>query len=192
MYEHLTGRLVRKGATDAVLDVGGVGWRIEISLSTSARLPAEGQSCVVLVHHRLQEDRARLFGFADDEERSLFRTLINVPGIGPGTAMTLLSAHTAAELLDLIARGAVKELSKARGVGPKTAQRVVAELAGHAAKRALGAAARPRGMSDDAVAALLVLGCPADRALAAVTKALAELPSGAAVDQVVRQALKHL
>lgn len=192
MYEHLTGRLVRKGATDAVLDVGGVGWRIEISLSTCARLPAEGQSCVVLVHHRLQEDRARLFGFADDEERSLFRTLINVPGIGPGTAMTLLSAHTAAELLDLIARGAVKELSKARGVGPKTAQRVVAELAGHAAKRALGAAARPRGMSDDAVAALLVLGCPADRALAAVTKALAELPSGAAVDQVVRQALKHL
>ncbi len=183
---------MRKGATDAVLDVGGVGWRLEISLSTSARLPAEGAQCTVLVHHRLQEDKARLFGFAEEEERSLFRTLINVPGIGPGTALTLLSAHTATELLDLIARGAVKELSKARGVGPKTAQRVVAELAGHAAKRAPGTAARPRGMSDDAVAALLVLGCPVDRAEAAVAKALAEIPAGAPVDQVVRQALKHL
>lgn len=192
MYEHLKGCLVRKGATDAVLDVGGVGWRVEISLSTSARLPSEGQSCTVLVHHRLQEDKARLFGFADEEERSLFRTLINVPGIGPGTALTLLSAHTAAELEDLIARGAVKELAKARGVGPKTAQRVVAELAGSVAKRVAGSPAHPRGMSDDAVAALLVLGCPRERAETAVTKALDEVPAQSRLDQVVRQALKHL
>jgi Holliday junction DNA helicase RuvA len=192
VYEHLTGQLVRKGATDAVLDVGGVGWRLEISLSTSARLPAEGRVCTVLVHHRLQEDKARLFGFADEDERALFRTLINVPGIGPGTALTLLSAHTAAELLELIARGAVKELAKARGVGPKTAQRVVAELAGHATRHPTASMGQRAQLSSDAVAALVVLGCPSDKAEGAVTRALAELPPDTPIAELVRRALKLL
>ncbi|MSR74469.1 MAG: Holliday junction branch migration protein RuvA [Planctomycetes bacterium] len=194
MYEHLDGLLSRKGATDAVVDVQGLGYRIEISLHTARLLPAEGSRCHVLLHHRIQEDKARLFGFVAEDERELFRELITVPGVGPSTAMTLLSSKPPQELWSLIAGEALKELAKTRGIGPRTAQRVCAELA-HKAKRR--AAPRPSGpvlsvAAEDAVRALEVLGSSEQQAEKAVAAALAELGPEARVEELVRSALRHL
>lgn len=195
MYEHLEGTLTRKGVTDAVVDVQGVGYVLEISVNTARQLPPEGSRCRVLLHHRIQEDRARLFGFAAEDERELFRELITVPGIGPSTALTLLSARTPREMWGLIAAESAKELAQCRGIGPKTAQRVCAELAAKARRRALPRAATaviPAAGGEDALRALEVLGCSEAQAQKAVTAAMAELGSGAGVEDIVRAALKHL
>lgn len=194
MYEHLAGLLTRKGATDAVVDVQGVGYRIEISLHTARLMPAEGARCHVLLHHRIQDDRARLFGFVADDERELFRELITVPGVGPSTAMTLLSSKAPQELWGLIAGECLKELAKTRGIGPRTAQRVCAELAIKAKRRAAPTSSAPQATPavEDALRALAVLGSSEQQSEKAVAAAIKELGPQASVDELVRVALRHL
>lgn len=120
--------LTEKSPTHAVLDVGGVGYGVSISLNTFDRLPAIGAEAFVHTHTYVREDRLQLFGFSDPAEREMFELLIGVSGIGPNSAQTILSGLSVADLQLAIHREQVAELTQVRGVGTKTAQRVVVEL----------------------------------------------------------------
>src|SRR5690349_733489 len=120
MYEHLRGRVVKKHPTSVVLEVGGVGWFVETSLKTSGALRL-GADATVLVHHRPSEDAVRLFGFAVEEERDLFRRLLRVAGVGPSHALALCSAFAPEQVWGAIASADEKRLSSSKGIGPKIA-----------------------------------------------------------------------
>lgn len=193
MYEHLEGELVRKTPTEAVVAAGGVGYRLELSLTASEKLPAPGQRVRLLVHHKVQDDRFRLFGFLDEEERSLFLDLLGVAGVGPGHALALLSGSTPGEIWQAIAGGDHAMLSRVKGIGTRIAQRVCTELADKASRRIPTAAAGPAQgpMRDDAVAALLVLGYNESQAARAVDAALEDLGRGAELQSLIRRALRE-
>jgi Holliday junction DNA helicase RuvA len=149
------------------------------------------------VHQRVSEDRIRLFGFIDQEERELFRSLISISGIGPASGLALLSAHDPGRLWELIQTRDSKALARTRGIGPKTAERVCVELSDRARRRFPGEESSNRGSSatfgstqSDAIAALEILGYNDAQASKAVQKAMAELGSEATLEQVVRVALK--
>src|SRR5438270_6219497 len=133
MIDRLTGTVVARGATDVVLDVNGVGYRLDISLATADFLAERphGTRTTLLTHLHLvvnNEPGIRLFGFATDEERRLFKLLLPVKGVGPQTALRLLSSgRTIEDVARAIASGDPKRI-KAKGVGPKIAERVVIEL----------------------------------------------------------------
>src|SRR5438045_4868767 len=135
MIDRLTGTIVSRGATDVVLDVNGVGYRLEVSLATSDALAdrASGARATLLTHLHLvvnNEPSVKLFGFATEDERRLFKLLLPIKGVGPQTALRLLSsARTTEDVARAIASGDPKRI-KAKGVGPKIAERVIIELKG--------------------------------------------------------------
>ena len=128
MIHHLRGILTEKSPTHAVIDVGGVGYGLSISLNTFDSLAVAGSTVSLHTHTYVREDRLQLFGFSDPAEREMFELLISVSGIGPNSAQTILSGLSVADLQKAIHRDQVNELTKIRGVGTKTAQRVVVEL----------------------------------------------------------------
>ena len=198
MYEHLRGRLVSRTPASLVVEAAGVGWFVETSTRTSAKFRL-GDDVLVLVHHRQTEDAQRLFGFADADERDLFRRLLRISGIGPSHALNLLSAFEPADFWGIVRDGAEKRLSTSKGIGPKIAQRVLTELRDEAGRRSFRAPAEKTGVDtalpafgieSDAVAALTVLGYGEPAAVKAVVAAMKKLCSDASVDAVVREALK--
>ncbi len=136
MYESIRGRLLSKDPATAVVEAGGVGYAINVPLSTYERLPAAGEEILLLLHHVVREDEWRLYGFSGEEERRLFRACLKVSGVGPATALALLSGMPAADLGTAVREGDVAALCRVKGVGRKTAERLVVEL-----KDALGAPA---------------------------------------------------
>ena len=199
MYEHLRGRVVKKLPTSIVVDVGGVGWFVETSLRTSGAL-ALGKDATVLVHHRQSEDSVRLFGFATEEERDLFRRLLKTSGVGPAHALALCSAFAPEQVWRSLALGEEKRLTASKGIGPKIALRLITELRDEAVRRGYGELggpaedADPRGgshaVADDATDALLVLGYSEAAALKAVAAARKKVGAAAPVEDVVREALR--
>jgi Holliday junction DNA helicase RuvA len=198
MYDSLRGRVLRRGPTELVLDVGGVGFLLEISLRTAEKLPRTEREITVLVHARVQEDRHRLFGFCDEEERSLFRELLRVAGIGPATALALVSGMEPVEAWRAIAAGEWKPLARTRGIGARTAQRICTDLKDRARRFLTSVAAGAAGDSglasrrEDLVAALLVLGYGTAPAEAAATKVMATAHAEAPVEELVRAAIQSL
>lgn len=128
MITHLRGILTRKTPTRAVIDVGGVGYRLAISLHTYERLTAVGEKVELLTYTYVRDDRLDLYGFFEEAEREMFELLIGVSGIGPNSAQTILSGMSVADLQRAIRGDRVAELTQVRGVGTKTAQRLVVEL----------------------------------------------------------------
>ena len=196
MYDYLMGKVVEKTPTRVLIDVGGMGFAAEVSLRTSERLPSPGNVTRLLVHHKVQDDRFRLFGFADEEERQLFLALIGVAGVGPAHALALLSSREPGGLWECIRAGDAATLARARGIGPKTAQRVCNELADRARRMephptsGTAASAAPSPLLEDAVSALLVLGYSDAQARRAVSKASGRVGEGAEVGALIREALK--
>lgn len=196
MYDQLVGEILRKGPTSVVVDVRGIGFFLEASLRTTARLPV-GAEATILVHHRQTEDSVRLFGFADEPERELFRRLLKVSGVGPAHALALLSAASPEDLWAALRDGNERRLTSSKGIGPKIAQRLITELRDEAGRRS--PAGRPvlpgplalGSTEDDAVGALVVLGYTEPGALKAVQAAKKRLGDDAAVDALVREALKE-
>jgi len=193
----------------AVLDVGGVGYRLfmsQIDLGTLARLGdgPDGETTSVYVHTAVREDAIWLYGFTSSEGRALFRTLIGVSGVGPKAAMALLSALSPAELADAISRGDWKRLTAANGVGKKLAERLALELKDKVAPpaslpepaAARTARAKPEGEAlwDDLRSALVNLGYKPAQAERAVETVRAEAASGTAptLDLALRAALLHV
>lgn len=201
MYEYISGKLALLEPTRAVIDAGGVGYLLEISLNTYDALNRGGDEAVkLLVHEVVREDANLLYGFADESERAMFRMLIEVNGVGVQTARVMLSSMTVEELCNAIAEQNVKKIQKVKGIGAKTAQRIALELAdkvGAAAARIPSsgrAASSSTQQQDEAAVALTMLGFPktaVDKVLAAGTW---HTPDGHpfTVEEIIKEALKRL
>ncbi|MDN0083032.1 Holliday junction branch migration protein RuvA [Crenobacter sp. SG2305] len=194
MIGRLSGSLIEKLPPQVVLDVGGVGYEVDVPMSTFYQLPPLGEKVVLFTHQVVREDAHLLFGFASKEERQTFRALIKVTGIGAKIALTILSTLSADELAIAIAAEDIKRLSAVPGIGKKTAERLVLELRGKLVTG--GAVATPGGLPlvaepsplDDVANALLALGYNEKEAAAAVKM----LPAGVGVSEGIRLALKGL
>ncbi len=128
MIAFLTGRVARKGDGFALIEVGGVGYRLAMSSGSLAALPSEGDEVTVLTHMHVREDEMSLFGFESEEEKELFEKLIGVGSVGPKLALAVLSSFRPPALAEAIAREDVALVSSVPGVGKKTAQRIILEL----------------------------------------------------------------
>jgi Holliday junction DNA helicase RuvA len=198
MYDQLCGEVLKKTPTSMVVDVQGIGFLLECSLRTTGAL-ALGSEVRVLVHHRQSEDSVRLFGFVDETERDLFRSLLKINGVGPAHALALLSSSAPDEIWASIRDGNERRLTASKGIGPKIAQRLITELREEATRRVPGGKAAIPGVApvardateDDAVSALVVLGYTDGAALKAVQSARKKLDKSAPVDELVRLALKE-
>lgn len=193
MYEYFEGEIRAKTPTGVVVDVGGVGYRLSIPLSTYERLPGEGRARVY-AWLDFKEGLVRLFGFATMEERDVFVLLNTVSGVGPMTALAILSGMPVADFRAAVVRGDVTALKRIRGIGQKTAQRLVLEL-----KDTLVAMAPPGeegGVSDavlvDAVLTLVKLSYARPAAEKAAREARKDLGPGATVEDLVKAALRKL
>lgn len=127
MYEYIKGTLAEISPTEVVIENNGVGYKVLISLNTFSRL-VQGADVKLFIHHHLREDSELLFGFFDKEERFVFRNLIDVSGIGPNTARTMLSSMSPEEIRVAIIAGDVNKIKSIKGIGLKTAQRVLVDL----------------------------------------------------------------
>ena len=194
MIAKLRGVLDGFGADYAIIDVGGVGYFVSASTRTLSQLGALGDEVVLHTEMLVSEDSIRLVGFATAEERDWFRLLTSVQGVGNKVALAILSALPGDDLHRAISSGDHGMISRAQGVGPKLAQRIVNELkdkAGGIVLGATGQAAVPQGShSQDAVSALLNLGFRPAEASAAVARAEGELGPSATFDALVREALR--
>jgi len=185
----LVGRLVSKHPPQVTLDVGGVGYELDVPMSTFYNLPAAGDTATLYTHLVVREDAHTLYGFASLEERSAFRQLIRISGIGARTALALLSGLSVAELAQAVATQDSARLTKVPGIGKKTAERLLLELKGKLAEALPGAGgAAPAGTAADILNALLALGYSEKEAAAAAKT----LPPGVTVAEGIRAALKAL
>ena len=188
MIGRLAGKLLEKNPPQVVLDVNGVGYEVDVPMSTFYNLPGLGESVVLLTHFAVREDGHYLYGFASEEERFAFRQLIKISGIGARTALAVLSGLSVGDLAQAVARQETGRLIKVPGIGKKTAERLLLELKGKLAE-ALPAATRVANDSQsDILNALLALGYN-DREASTVMK---QLPPGLTTSDGIRQALKLL
>ena len=190
MIGRLSGVLVGKHPPQVLVDVGGVGYEVDVPMSTFFNLPATGEKVELVTHLVVREDAHVLYGFSTEDERSAFRQLIRISGVGARTALSLLSGLSVAELRQAVVMQEPGRLTKVPGIGKKTAERLLLELKGRIAEPLPGAGAA-RGapnVSTDVLNALLALGYSEKEALVA-TKGLAP---GVAVADGIRQALKAL
>jgi Holliday junction DNA helicase RuvA len=127
MYDYIKGKLTEKTATYIVVEAGGVGYNLAVSLYTYTKLKDMAEA-KVLTYLAIKEDSHVLFGFADEDERRMFKLLISVNGVGTGTARLMLSSLPATELIEAIATGSVAALKNIKGIGEKTAQRIIIDL----------------------------------------------------------------
>ncbi len=194
MIARLAGRLVEIGADHVVLDVGGVGYLVQLSARTAAAIGAVGGEAVLLTELHVREDAMTLYGFGNAAERGWFRLLTGVQGVGGRVALAILSVLAPDELSRAVAAGDKAMVARANGVGPKLALRIVTELKDRAGPAlgpaAGGAVAAPRGIEADALSALANLGFRAAEASAAVAAAAEDLGPGATLDALVRLALR--
>jgi Holliday junction DNA helicase RuvA len=190
MIVSVRGRLREKGATLAWIDVGGVGYGVQISLSTFEALPRVGEDVELLTTQVVREDSQQLFGFSTREERRLFDLLMTVSGVGPKVALAVLSGLRPEALTRSIREGDVGALTTVSGVGRKTAERILVDLRDKlgGGDAAVAAAATPRGGAfEDAVTALVSLGFQRASAMKAV-QSVAE-NGGLPIEEWVRRAL---
>jgi holliday junction DNA helicase RuvA len=199
MITHLSGTLVESLPTQIVVDVGGVGYHVLIPLSSYDRLPAAGSQLKILTHLAVREDAHVLYGFTSAAERDLFRLLVNhVSGIGPKTALDVLSGTSVTSFKAAVVAGDIAALSRIKGIGKKTAERIVVELkdkVGIAAAWEAASAGHAPSAEDvkvnDAVLALIALGYKQVDAHKAVKSVTTKQP-GASVEELVTAGLKLL
>jgi len=182
----LTGKLTAKHPPQVLLDVAGVGYEIDVPMSTFFNLPATGEAVTLHTHLVVREDAHVLYGFASVEERSAFRQLIRISGVGARTALAVLSGLSVAELAQAVTLQEPARLTRVPGIGKKTAERLLLELKGKLADAV--PSETKRGTGNDVLNALLGLGYSEKEALAAVKG----LPSGLALTEGIRAALKSL
>lgn len=198
MITHLRGRLAQANPTQAVVDVNGIGYEVTIPLSTYDRLPPAGRDVELLTQLVVREDAHELYGFASSEERDLFRLLIQrVSGIGPKTALAVLSGTPVPTFKGAVVNGDVKALASIKGVGKKTAERMIVELKDHVGVAGAWEAASARHALppeeqkvNDAVLALISLGWKQVEAHKLVRAALDRLGPATEVEALVRDALR--
>ena len=200
MISYLKGTLVDKQPIVATVEVGGLGLRVNIPLSTYEKLPDKGSSVMLYTHFHVREDEMSLYGFINTEELEMFRYLIGVSGIGPKVALGILSGTGIVQLKNSVREGDVDRLTTIKGIGKKTAQRLIVEL-----RDKLGATADGddwlRGTGDEseleenvlvAVTALETLGYARKQAFEAVKKSVKNLGKKAEPEELIRDALRNI
>jgi holliday junction DNA helicase RuvA len=203
MYEYIQGKLAEVNPAFAVVETGGIGYVLHISLNTYSRLSGM-ENCKLFAHLVVREDAHVLFGFADQEERELFRLLISVSGVGPNTARLLLSSMGVLELQQAIAGGNVRVLKSVKGIGEKSAQRIIVDLKDKVDK---GVQAPQKvefshnTIREESLSGLVILGFPkklAEKAVDEVIKNYRQMEGsdGAvkdlSVEVLIKEALKRL
>jgi holliday junction DNA helicase RuvA len=198
MIAMLAGTVEKAAAEGVVVDVNGVGYLVFASARTLACVPARGQPIKLLVETHVREDHIHLYGFADEAERSWFRLLTTVQGVGAKLALALLGVLSPDALATAIMAQDKSALTRADGVGPKLAQRIAIELKDKVGGimlgpgAASGAVAAPKGPAADAVSALVNLGYSRSDAFSAVNEAAKQLGEAAKIDALIRAGLKEL
>lgn len=197
MIAYLRGTVLEKALEEAIIDVGGVGYRVAFSTLTLGKLPAEGQPVQVRVRTVVREDAFDLYGFLTRTEEELFLLLTSVSGVGPRMAMAVLSGMEVSELVVALGKGEVARLTKIHGVGKKTAERLVLELRDkikllHLEQTAAQAGQAPSGVGADLVSALVNLGYKPQQAEKAAQEATSRLGPEAELQPLLREALKLL
>ena len=198
MFYSITGRVVHRDTQSVALETGGVAFQCSTTLSTLKTIGEKGSTATLYTYLNVREDALDLFGFATEQELECFKLLISVSGVGPKAALSILSELTPDKLALCLATGDSKSITRAQGVGPKLAQRVVLELKDKLAKglelpadspeiQAAGLAAAD-GNASEAVSALVMLGYSQSEAAMAVSK----LDGTLSVEELIKQALKQL
>ena len=193
MITQVRGRLVEKNPTDVVVDCNGVGYLLHISLNTFSSLP-ESENVILYTHLSIREDAHTLFGFINKTEREVFKLLISVSGVGPSIARTMCSSMTSEEIQNAIATENVALIQSVKGIGAKTAQRVIVDLKDKILKTfdldevSLSSSNTNK---DEALSALEVLGFHKKQSDKVVNSVLKEHPE-ASVEKIIKLALKNL
>ena len=204
MIAHLSGKLIDRHATSVVLDVNGVGYEVTIPVTTFYELEEAGQTVSLHIYTHVREDALQLFGFKTLRERELFTLLISVSGIGPKSAIAMLSGMNADEIVTAIRQNNLARLTSIPGLGKKTAERLVIELRDkmtklsspalderHATQSQAGAVASEDALREDALSALTNLGYQRAAAEKAVTHAMQE-GGDLSVEMILRRSLRTL
>ena len=193
MIAHLQGKLVEKTPTDVVIDCGGVGYQVHISLHTFSLLP-DTENIRLFTYLQIKEDAHTLFGFVEKSERELFKLLLSVSGIGAGIARTMLSSLDPKQIIHALATGDLATIQSIKGIGSKTAQRAILDLKDKVLKvynLDEVSISTNNTNKDEALSALEVLGFNKKLAEKAVEKIVREIPD-ANVETIIKQALKNL
>ncbi len=194
MITHIHGKLVEKTPTYIVVDVNGVGYQIKISLQTYSAL--DGELCKLYTHLSIKEDSHTLFGFFEESERHLFRNLISVSGVGPSTAQVILSTYSTQEIIQSITSADVKAIESVKGIGAKTAQRIIIDLKDKVAKGMptsdLLFDKIDNTIRTEALSALLALGFAKKAAESKIDKVLKSKSEVTSVEELVKTALSQM
>ena len=200
MYEYIKGSVSELNPTQVIVEAGGIGYHILISLQTYSLLQAQKAPVQVWLHHHVREDAALLFGFAQKEEREMFRLLIATSGIGPNSARMILSSLSTEELRQALLTEDLPRLKAIKGIGLKTAQRLIVELKDKVGKLVTGGSATeglrtatgaPSALREEASSALQMLGFPK----AAVEKTIDQLlrvNPQCSLEELIKTALKQI
>ncbi len=197
MYAYLNGKVAEKGQNSLVIDVGGVGYLLSVSMNTLQETPPVGESMKVYTYLSVREDAMELFGFSSPEEKSMFARLLAVSGIGPKVALSILGSMPLRDLTLAIVTGDITSLSRAPGVGKKTAQRIALELKEKVDQSDLDYAPNASGpavplqedAAREALAALQALGYTAAEAARALSQVRGQSDSA---NELVRLALRNM
>ncbi|KRO54356.1 MAG: ATP-dependent DNA helicase RuvA [Cryomorphaceae bacterium BACL11 MAG-121001-bin54] len=194
MITHIHGKLVEKTPTYVVVDVNGIGYKIKISLQTFSAI--DGEFCKLYTHLSVKEDSHTLFGFFEESERHLFRNLISVSGVGPSTAQVILSTYSPDEIIHHITTADVKAIESIKGIGGKTAQRIIIDLKDKVAKGMptsdLLFDKIDNTIREEALSALLALGFAKKAAESKIDKVLKSTPKIASVEELVKTSLSQI
>lgn len=194
MYEFIKGKLVEKNPGYAVVEAGGIGYLLNISIHTYSLLK-EDEACILYTHLVVREDDMLLYGFAEPGERELFRQLISVSGVGVSTARMILSSLSPEEVYEAIAAGDAALLQRVKGIGGKTAQRIIIDLKDKVSRELI-----PHEKSgflhntkkEEALSGLIILGFPKMVAEKALSRVIDTEGTSLTVEQLIKQALKIL
>jgi holliday junction DNA helicase RuvA len=188
MFGRLTGTLAGKSPPQILVDVNGVGYEVDVPMSSFYNLPALGERVVLLTHFVVREDAQLLFGFLTVDERATFRLLVKISGVGPRMALSILSGLSINELAQAVSLQESARLVKVPGIGKKTAERLLLELKGKLGDTLAAPASVHSGAQGDILQALVALGY-SDREASAALKAL---PADVAVSEGIKLALRSL
>lgn len=195
MIYHIEGKLVEKTPTYVVIDAGGVGYVMQISLNTFTKI-GDSEKCKLYTEQMyVRDDMPRFYGFADIAERNLFRLLVSVSGVGGTSALLMLSSLSAAEIQTAIATANVALIKSVKGIGEKTAQRVIVDLKDKMGKGDLSTeifASANNTLKEEALSALVMLGFNKSAADKVLEKIIRTEGTGQTVEQLIKSSLKNL
>lgn len=194
MYDYISGKVISKTATHVIIECSGIGYHLNISLNTYSKIN-EAEHCKIFTHLAIKEDAHALYGFADEDERKMFRNLISVSGVGATTARMILSSLSPAELEQAILTGNAPMLQNIKGIGAKSAQRIIIDLKDKLGKSETSSkiiSVANNTNRDEALSALITLGFAKNAAEKSLDHAIKNKGTNLSVENLIKAALGNL